>query len=134
MAVETLAPYRPDSVERGDAPGRQAGSSHDGPADGPGLGAVFTALFALVGWIVGRGRLADNSFFWHLRTGEWILDHGIPRHDVFSFTARGVDWVAQSWLAEVTYGVLARTTGAFGIRALVGVVAASVAVLAFRLA
>ena len=46
-------------------------------------------------------ELSDNSFFWHLRTGEYILDHGIPHHDVFSFTAPGTKWVAQSWLAEV---------------------------------
>ena len=57
------------------------------------------------GWVAGIARLSDNSFFWHLRTGEWILDHGtVPRHDVFSFTAPGTKWVAQSWLAELTYG------------------------------
>ena len=54
----------------------------------------------------GSRSLSDNSFFWHLRTGEYILDHGIPHHDVFSFTAPGTKWVAQSWLAEVTYGAL----------------------------
>ena len=59
-------------------------------------------------------KLTDNSFFWHLRTGEYILDHGIPHHDVFSYTAPGTKWVAQSWLAEVTYGVLYRSVG--GVR------------------
>ena len=61
-------------------------------------------MFALFGWAVGIASLSDNSFFWHLRTGEYILDHGIPHHDVFSFTAPGTKWVAQSWLAELTYG------------------------------
>src|SRR5262245_9896327 len=75
---------------------------------GLGLGAVFSAVFALFGWAVGISSLSDNSFFWHLRTGEYILDHGIPHQDVFSFTAPGTKWVAQSWLAEVTYGVLYR--------------------------
>ena len=102
---------------------------------GVGLATVFTALVALFGWVAGIARLSDNSFFWHLRTGEWILDHGtVPRHDVFSFTAPGTKWVAQSWLAELTYGGLNRTFGAFGIRVFVGLVGAAVGVLAYRLA
>ena len=99
-----------------------------------GLGLVFSAVFALFGWAVGISGLSDNSFFWHLRTGEYILDHGIPHHDVFSFTAPGTKWVAQSWLAEVTYGVLFRTAGAFGIRVFVGLVGACIGLLAYRLA
>ena len=94
-----------------------------------GLGTVFSAVFALFGWAVGISSLSDNSFFWHLRTCEYILDHGIPHHDVFSFTAAGTKWVAQSWLAEVTYGVLFRTVGAFGIRVFVGVVGACIGTL-----
>ena len=76
------------------------------PATGTGLGWVFTAFFGVFGWAVGIAKLSDNSFFWHLKTGGYILDHGIPHHDVFSYTAPGTHWVAQSWLAEVAYGVL----------------------------
>jgi hypothetical protein len=101
---------------------------------GFGLAALFTALFALVGWIVGSGRMGDNSFFWHLRTGEYILDHGIPHHDIFSFTARGTPWVAQSWLAELAYGVLDRTVGPYAIQVFIGLIGATVAVLSYRLA
>src|SRR5436190_3240672 len=99
-----------------------------------GLGWVFTASFGVFGWAIGLAKLSDNSFVWHLRTGEYILDHGIPHHDVFSFTAPGTKWVAQSWLAEVTYGVLFRTVGAFGIRVFVGLVGACIGLLAYRLA
>jgi hypothetical protein len=101
---------------------------------GLGLGAVFSAIFGLFGWAVGVSSLSDNSFFWHLRTGEYILDHGIPHHDVFSYTASGTPWVAQSWLAEVAYGSLYRVFGAFGIRVFVGLVGACIGVLAYRLA
>ena len=99
-----------------------------------GAGAVVTAVFALVGWIVGSARLGDNSFFWHLRTGGYILDHGIPHRDVFSYTARGTSWIAQSWLAEVTYAVIERTVGIAGVRVFTGLVGVAVAVLAYRLA
>src|ERR1700750_942452 len=75
------------------------------------LAAAFTAAFAVGGWKVGLQRLHDNSFMVHLTTGRWILDHGIPYHDVYSFTAPGTRFVAQSWLAEVVYALLERSVG-----------------------
>ena len=33
--------------------------------------------------------LRDGDTGWHIRTGEWILQHGaVPRIDLFSFTNR----------------------------------------------
>jgi hypothetical protein len=78
--------------------------------------------------------LGDNSFLWHLRTGELILDHGIPRRDPYSFTAAGTHWIAQSWLVELMYGALSRSVGDFGIRIAVGLASACVAVFLFRIA
>jgi hypothetical protein len=96
---------------------------------------LFTLTFALAGWKSTLGRLSDNSFLWHLRTGQWILDHAaVPHHDLFSFTAPGVRWVAQSWLAEVIYACLDRAVGPFGIRLLTAGTGALVAALAYRLA
>lgn len=100
----------------------------------PSMAHLFTLVFALGGWRVGLSRLSDNSFFWHLQTGRWILDHGIPRSDPYSFSAPGVDWVAQSWLAEVLYGVIDRAAGGFGIRLLVATTGALITALTYRLA
>ena len=106
-----------------------------GPARrAPGLDGLFTAVFALFGWALGIGRLSDNSFFWHLRTGRLILDSGFPHGDPFSFTAPGVHWVVQSWLAETLYAAVDRVAGGFGIRVLIGLTGVAIAVLAFRLA
>jgi beta-lactamase class A len=100
----------------------------------PSMAHLFTLVFALGGWRVGLSRLSDNSFFWHLQTGRWILDHGIPRNDPYSFSAPGVDWVAQSWLAEALYGVVDRAAGGFGIRLLVATTGALITALTYRLA
>lgn len=97
------------------------------------MAGLFTLVFALGGWRAGLSRLSDNSFFWHLQTGNWILDHGIPHRDPYSFTAEGSHWVAQSWLAEAVYGGLDRSVGPFGIRLLVAVTGALVTALTFRL-
>jgi hypothetical protein len=116
------------------APTTTAEPAAPAPAHGSGLGWVFTAFFGVFGWAIGLAKLTDNSFFWHLKTGEYILDHGIPHHDVFSYTAPGTKWVAQSWLAEVTYAALYRSMGGFGIRLLIGLVGAGIGMLTYRLA
>jgi len=100
----------------------------------PGLDTLYTLVFAVVGLGVGIERLSDNSFFLHLRTGRWILGHGIPHADPFSYVAAGTDWVAQSWLVETLYAALERLAGPFAIRVLVATVAVAVFVVAFRLA
>ena len=111
-----------------------APSSPPSETRGPRLDLLFTAVFGLFGWAIGIERLSDNSFFWHLRTGEVILDSGFLHHDLFSFSAPGTHWVVQSWLAEVLYAGLDRTVGAFGIRIVIGLTGLAIAVLAYRLA
>jgi len=95
---------------------------------------VVAVVFGLFGLVVGLGPLGDNSFLWHLRTGTWILDHGVPYSDPFSFTAVDVPWVAQSWLVELLYGVLDELLGAWAIRVYVGLLAAFVSVGLFLIA
>jgi tetratricopeptide (TPR) repeat protein len=60
-----------------------------------GLGLLAVAAFSL--------RTITNSSFWmHLATGRWILQHGVPRHDMFAFTT-GADqpWICATWLYDV---------------------------------
>jgi hypothetical protein len=55
---------------------------------------------------------ADTDIPWHLRTGQWMLAHGdVIRHDVFSATRLGCDWVSVPWLYQV---MLAKLHAAWG--------------------
>ena len=73
----------------------------------PSTETLFVFTIVLFGFRLGAHPIGDNSMFAHLRTGiDIATGHGIPRSDPYSFTARGEDWVVQSWLAEWTYGVL----------------------------
>ena len=102
---------------------------------GPRLSTVFTWLFAIGGLAIGIRPLHDNSFMWHVRTGRLILDSGIPHHDPYSFTANGTKWVAQSWLAELLYGVINTSSAhAFGLRLLGAATGLVVGAMLFRLA
>ena len=66
---------------------------------------LFMLTLVLFGFRAGAHAIADNSMLLHLRTGiDMVRGAGIPRHDIYSYTARGHEWVVQSWLAEWTYG------------------------------
>ena len=48
--------------------------------------------------------LQDPDTIWHIRTGQWILDHArVPTVDLYSYTAAGRPWISTEWLAEVIY-------------------------------
>ena len=78
----------------------------------PKLESLFIATFVLFGFRLGVRAISDNSMLTHLRTGiDMVHGSGIPRRDPYSWTARNVDWVVQSWLPEWTYGWAQRLGG-----------------------
>ena len=95
---------------------------------------VFTGLaVALVGFGVGASRISDNSFLTHLATGREMLESGIVRSEVFTWTSNGESNVVQSWLASLVYGVVDDIAGFYGLRLLTAVLAALLAGAAWRL-
>lgn len=72
----------------------------------------------------GNLLLGDPDTFWHIATGQWIIEHAtVPTHDPFSHTMRGAPWTAHEWLSETILalayqafswaGVIALTAAAF---------------------
>jgi len=65
------------------------------------------------GW---SGLLADGDTGWHIRTGEFILDHQqLPARDLFSFSKAGEQWFAWEWLSDVLLAGLYRALGLKGV-------------------
>ena len=64
---------------------------------------VLTLLFATPALMCVHAACAnDFDMGWHLRTGEWILQHhAVPQADPFSSALIGKPWQAYSWLFEV---------------------------------
>ena len=55
----------------------------------------------------------DPDLWWHLRTGQWIVETGhVPHSDPFSFTRAGHAWVSHEWLSEVLFYELWKHAGA----------------------
>jgi hypothetical protein len=87
---------------------------------------ILTALYAGAAAVLAR-PVADPDLWWHLRTGQWIVDHGrVPTTDPFSTYGAGRPWVAYSWLFELlAYGLFQALglTGIFLLRAAGGLAA-----------
>src|SRR5262245_9169499 len=59
--------------------------------------------------------LTDPDLWWHLRTGQWIVEHReLPQTDPFSLYGQGRPWVAYSWLFELLLFGLYRLFGLAG--------------------
>jgi len=77
--------------------------------------------------------LLDGDTGWHIRVGEYILDHGtVPQTDLFSFSKAGERWFAWEWGADVIYAILHRIWGLKGIVILAGVQVALYATIVMR--
>ena len=89
--------------------------------------AVMVWLFATGqgGWL---GLLADADAGWHIRTGEYILEHHrVPATDLFSFSKPGAPWYAWEWASDVGMALL---HGAGGLKALAMAAAVLIALTA----
>ena len=59
-------------------------------------------LFGLLGMTARNAT--DPDLWWHLRTGQWIVESGhVPHSDPFSFTSAGHAWISHEWLSEAVF-------------------------------
>ncbi|MCI0468715.1 MAG: hypothetical protein L0Y62_01455 [Nitrospirae bacterium] len=66
-------------------------------------GALFTVIiFMYAEWV------GDNDLWWHMKYGEYMLQHATlrPDHSVFSWTDVDRDWIYVSWLPDIAYYVM----------------------------
>lgn len=64
---------------------------------------VLTALFAAPALMcLHLAYVADPDIWWHMRTGQWIVEHhSVPHVDPFSRLSAGREWAAYSWLFDL---------------------------------
>ena len=104
----------------------------------PSLSDLF--FLAILGWVFmssgsagWQGLLVDGDVGWHIRTGQYILDHhAVPRHDLYSFSKPEAAWYAWEWLTDVIDGGLDRMAGLKGVVLMAGVVIAAFATTLIR--
>lgn len=73
---------------------------------GGGAAAALTGFVLLSIYLFSTAIVpirSDNDCWWHVKTGQYIVEHGLPSHDVLSYTAADHEWHNHEWLAQVLY-------------------------------
>ncbi len=80
---------------------------------------LSTVLLVAAAGVSALRPVGDPDIFWHLRTGELILDtHRLPSHDSWSATGPSLPWVPHEWLGELFF------TAAYSVGGFAGVAVA----------
>lgn len=74
---------------------------------------VVAAFFAATAFVLAASEPAkDPDLFWHLASGEWMLDHGrLLDRDVFSSTRDGTPYAIGQWLGQLALALAFRAGG-----------------------
>jgi len=77
----------------------------------PNLLSLVKALIVfIIFFIVCFGRF-DPDFGWHLMSGNYFRAHGIPAHDIFTYTAHNFRWIDHEWGNDVLMSYLYQVHG-----------------------
>ena len=112
-------------------PGPAPGSERMRQVDG-----LLLFAMALLALLLGCYELSDTDVWWHLRSGQWILEHrGVPRHDPFTFTSSDRAWIDLHWGFQVALALayaLGRVPGVILLASSASATALAIAVTARR--
>jgi len=97
--------------------------------------AFLMPAFFLFGRLSGtRILLGDGDTGWHIRTGEWILNHRtVPTEDLFSFTKPHQTWFAWEWGWDLLFAAIHKFWGLGGVAFVNVIVLGVVSVLLYKL-
>ena len=79
------------------APGLERAPERSARVDRALLVATIAALAILLAAASLR-RIGPEDFWWQIATGEYVMQHGAPETDVFSYTRAGHEWIELHWL------------------------------------
>ena len=94
---------------------------------------VLVIVFALALFTMSARNVADPDVWWHLRTGQLILqNHSFFHTDPYSFTRFGQPWINHEWFSEVLLFSLYRVARFGGLIAVFGTVITTTFLLVFK--
>ena len=77
---------------------------------------TFVAVLVLGFFALAARGVSDPDVWWHLRTGQLIVEnHKVPHLDPYSFTRAGQPWVNHEWLSQVGIYAVYRLAGWVGL-------------------
>ena len=120
------------SVREASVPGTFRSLSHGVPVQV----AALLLLFTTAAWIGSAhlSALADPDGWWHLSTGDWILqNHAMPHDGLFSQYST-LPWTDSSWLFDMLLAALYKMIGLRALPVLLMGFKVAIAVMTFALA
>lgn len=72
--------------------------------------ATLYGIFWIDAW-----RKMDPDFGWHLKAGEITLRHGLPTHDIFTYTAPSFPWINHEWASDMVLYLIHSSFGFVGL-------------------
>jgi hypothetical protein len=76
---------------------------------------LFAILLGVALFAMSVRETIDPDLWWHLRTGEAILQNGFPQTDIFSFTVPTHEWIVQQWLTDLLMWLVYSVSGLAGL-------------------
>lgn len=79
---------------------------------------IFISFFIFISLTFKLSGMSGNDFWWHLRSGEWIVKHKkIPTSALFTWygESQNLNWFAHEWLTEVFFYYLYSFFGSVGM-------------------
>lgn len=106
------------------------------PASAPATAVdrILPAIAALVVFAAAFHTLIDPDIWFHLAAGRWILAHGIPRVDPFSYPSAGQPYVDLHWLFQIVVRGIHTLAGEAGLILFATLVILATYGLVYRLA
>src|SRR6478672_1060273 len=103
----------------------------------PSFGDLFFVVILVLLFAASTGvwqqLLADSDTGWHIRNGQWILEHhAVPHTDLFSFSKPGAPWFAWAWLADTIFAAAYLQQGLKGVVLLAGLLICTSILILFR--
>src|SRR6185312_3104616 len=78
--------------------------------------SLLAFAFLLVIFALACRPIVDPDFWWHLKTGQHLLESGsIPHADLFSSIFVGKEWITHEWLSEALLYAIYRSAGFGGL-------------------
>src|SRR6185295_12584741 len=78
--------------------------------------SLLALVFLLVIFALACRPIVDPDFWWHLRTGQHLLEtRSIPHADLFSTIFVGKEWITHEWLSEALLYAIYRSAGFGGL-------------------
>jgi hypothetical protein len=96
---------------------------------------ILSFLFVAPAFMAIRAAcVTDFDIWWHMRVGEWIVQHhAVPHVDLFSSALAGKSWLPYSWLFELLMVKLFYWFGLVGIVAYTGGMILAITVAVYHL-